>query len=145
MLQKPPPFILELAPERETKTSPCQRNPSGTSTCQTSVRIGGAARVHSGRSTRAVNTQPHNALTSHRTARSGPDAHQLVYPYVIENPDLDDLTSLPRPTMVISRDTPWVYRYKVKRSMNELSKILASKPSPVISATAPAPSAVMQG
>ena len=58
------------------------------------------------------------------------DFQPPVYPYIIENPQVEDLTELPKPMMVVSRDNPWVYRYKVKRSMNELSKILASKPPP---------------
>ena len=79
---------------------------------------------------------PHKSLvTGHasgKTRKSEPmtPSHQpLVYPNLLEKNDVDDVTALPRsPTMIMSRDNPWVYRYKVKRSMNELSKILASKP-----------------
>ena len=40
-----------------------------------------------------------------------------------------DLSRLPRPKRIASRgDIPWVYRYKLKKSMNELSKIMASRP-----------------
>ena len=52
-----------------------------------------------------------------------------VYPHVMKDGDLfTKLTDLPKPRMIVSRgDAPWVYRHKVKRSMNELSKIMASK------------------
>lgn len=43
--------------------------------------------------------------------------------------DYDDLTNLPRPKRIFPRkELPWVYRFKVKKGMNELSKIMASKP-----------------
>ena len=52
-----------------------------------------------------------------------------VYPCVVESTarshDLKNQSS--RRRMLASRDNPWVYRYKVKKSMNELSKIMASE------------------
>ena len=52
-----------------------------------------------------------------------------VYPHIMQDGDnFEDLTNLPKPKMLVSRgELPWVYRYKVKKSMNELSKIMASK------------------
>ncbi|GFN78526.1 hypothetical protein PoB_000503200 [Plakobranchus ocellatus] len=66
--------------------------------------------------------------------------HQDVYSDTsdhIHNPELlltssadcDDLCALPPPKKVLpKRELPWVFRYKVKRGMNTLSKIMASKP-----------------
>ncbi|XP_012940402.2 mucin-5AC [Aplysia californica] len=56
----------------------------------------------------------------------------------IHNPDIlltsstdcDDLSILPPPKKVLpKRELPWVFRYKVKRGMNTLSRIMASKPT----------------
>lgn len=64
-----------------------------------------------------------------RTAPPGPET-LVVYP---ETFDCDDLSYLPPPKRILpKRDVPWVFRYKVKRNMNELSKIMASKPAPMI-------------
>ncbi|RUS89736.1 hypothetical protein EGW08_002554 [Elysia chlorotica] len=43
--------------------------------------------------------------------------------------DCDDICALPPPKKVLpKRELPWVFRYKVKRGMNTLSRIMASKP-----------------
>ena len=64
-----------------------------------------------------------------RTAPPGPES-LVVYPETFE---CDDLSYLPPPKRILpKRDVPWVFRYKVKRNMNELSKIMASKPAPMI-------------
>jgi len=65
-----------------------------------------------------------------RTSNSMPDG--IVYPNIIsENMDYDDLSYLPPPKRILPRrEVPWVFRYKVKRNMNELAKIMASKPQP---------------
>ncbi|KAK7112365.1 uncharacterized protein [Littorina saxatilis] len=44
--------------------------------------------------------------------------------------DYDDLSELPCPKRILPRrDLPWVFRFKVKKEMNALSKIMASKPT----------------
>jgi hypothetical protein len=55
-----------------------------------------------------------------------------TYPNVLPQEDKTqiggDLSYLPRPkNFVARRDVPWIYRYKVKKNMNQLSKIMASK------------------
>ncbi|XP_060081402.1 uncharacterized protein LOC132560744 [Ylistrum balloti] len=67
-----------------------------------------------------------------RTAQTAPEG--IVYPNIINESDYDDITVLPPPKKVLPRrEVPWVFRYKVKRNMNELAKILASKaPQPVV-------------
>ena len=42
---------------------------------------------------------------------------------------------MPRPRMMVSRgELPWVFRHKVKRNMNQLSKIMASRPPQTVDA-----------
>ncbi|XP_076458194.1 uncharacterized protein LOC143291935 [Babylonia areolata] len=42
----------------------------------------------------------------------------------------DDLSELPKPKRIQPRrDLPWVFRFKVKKELNALSKIMASKPA----------------
>ncbi|XP_069123371.1 uncharacterized protein [Argopecten irradians] len=67
-----------------------------------------------------------------RTAQTAPEG--IVYPNIIHETDYDDITVLPPPKKILPRrEVPWVFRYKVKRNMNELAKILASKaPQPVV-------------
>ena len=52
-----------------------------------------------------------------------------TYPHMLNGVATNgDLTCLPKPRGIYpSGDLPWVYRHKVKRSMNELSKIMSSK------------------
>ena len=65
-----------------------------------------------------------------RTAPPRSAESYLPYPDAF---DCDDLSALPPPKRILpKRDVPWVFRYKVKRNMNELAKILASKPQQVI-------------
>lgn len=75
---------------------------------------------------------------SHRSVRKTPESvrtapppdNVIIYPETFE---FDDLSYLPRPKKYLpKRDLPWVFRYKVKRNMNELSKIMASKPAPLV-------------
>lgn len=43
--------------------------------------------------------------------------------------ECNQLNSLPQPKRVLPKKVlPWVFRYKVKRNMNELSKIMMNKP-----------------
>lgn len=64
-----------------------------------------------------------------RTAPPGSEA-LAIYP---ETFHCDDISYLPPPKRILpKRDVPWVFRYKVKRNMNELSKIMASKPPQTI-------------
>lgn len=64
-----------------------------------------------------------------RTAPAGMET-AIIYPSVLsENLDYDDLSLLPPPKRILpKRELPWVFRYKVKKNMNELAKIMASKP-----------------
>lgn len=67
---------------------------------------------------------------SYRTLHTYPD-NNIVYPSVIseQEGEYDDLSLLPPPKKLLpKRELPWVFRYKVKRNMNELAKIMASKP-----------------
>jgi hypothetical protein len=80
--------------------------------------------------------------TSPRTANGqdqlgpGNDAVHLtsIYPDVLTNTDdCDDLSNLPKPKRILPRrDVPWVFRFKVKKEMNVLSKIMASKPNSTV-------------
>ncbi|KAK2190255.1 hypothetical protein NP493_85g05049 [Ridgeia piscesae] len=107
--KRTPPFLLELAPE------PPQNTPDPTA----------PTRVNSGRSSMS---KPSSARSA-RSAASQTD-QPPVYPYINRSDTCDDLSFLPRPKMIVSRDNPWVFRYKVKKNMNELSKIMASRPPP---------------
>ncbi|XP_041364718.1 uncharacterized protein LOC121380051 [Gigantopelta aegis] len=56
--------------------------------------------------------------------------YSIVYPNILsdKNHKCDDLSSLPRPKRIhAKRELPWVFRFKVKKNMNSLSKIMASK------------------
>lgn len=66
-----------------------------------------------------------------KTAQTAPEV-SIIYPNIIsEDVDYDDLSLLPPPKRILPRrELPWVFRYKVKRNMNELAKIMASRPSP---------------
>ena len=63
---------------------------------------------------------------------------QLGLPDVLaHSEDFNDLSELPRPKRILPRrDLPWVFRFKVKKEMNALSKIMASKPTSANSVTA---------
>lgn len=77
-------------------------------------------------STRSVRKTPESVRTA------PPQENGVVYP---ETFDFDDISLLPRPKKILPRrDLPWVFRYKVKRNMNEITKILASKPGTVVDA-----------
>ena len=66
-----------------------------------------------------------------RTAQTAPEVN-IIYPSVLAenmNMNYDDISLLPPPKRILpKRELPWVFRYKVKRNMNELAKIMASKP-----------------
>ncbi|KAL8586852.1 hypothetical protein ACOMHN_052728 [Nucella lapillus] len=68
-------------------------------------------------------------------------ADQLAFPDVLAHSvDLNDLSELPRPKRILPRrDLPWVFRFKVKKEMNALSKIMASKASSGNSVAAASP------
>ncbi len=61
----------------------------------------------------------------------------IVYTNIMADvSECDDLTLLPPPKKIMQRkDAPWIYRFKVKRNMNVLSKLMASKPSQVAAQT----------
>lgn len=69
---------------------------------------------------------------STRTAQTAPEG--IVYPNIVnETIDYDDLSMLPPPKRIMPRkEVPWVFRYKVKRNMNDLAKIMASKTPPTV-------------
>ena len=83
----------------------------------------------------APESQDTLSMPSLRSAPAKTDPRYTTYPPVYpgvlqETQGTGDLTQLPRPKMIVSRgDVPWVYRYKVKKSMNELGKVMASKPA----------------
>nr|KAG5709505.1 hypothetical protein BaRGS_023187 [Batillaria attramentaria] len=68
---------------------------------------------------------------------------QLCLPDVLaRSDDYDDLSELPRPKRILPRrDVPWVFRFKVKKEMNALARIMASKPNAIGSVTATGPTA----
>lgn len=72
-----------------------------------------------------------DALTFSISPRGGAAGDQLGFPEVLaHSDDYDDLSELPRPKRILPRrDLPWVFRFKVKKEMNALSKIMASKPT----------------
>ncbi|ESP01099.1 hypothetical protein LOTGIDRAFT_238372 [Lottia gigantea] len=55
----------------------------------------------------------------------------IVYPNIMSHSEeFDDLSNFPPPKKIMpNRELPWVYRFKVKKGMNALSKIMASKPT----------------
>lgn len=74
-----------------------------------------------------------------RTVQTFPE-NNIVYPSVISEQDgeYDDLSMLPPPKKILpKRELPWVFRYKVKRNMNELAKIMASKPPSIPTTESP--------
>ena len=87
----------------------------------------GTTKKNRGKSSRAPTA---GSIASSHAASKKASLSPAAYPYVVENPEqyYSELTQLPKPRMLISRDSPWVFRYKVKRNMNELSKVMASKP-----------------
>ena len=124
--QKEPPLILELMPDQDTHmlTSSLLSTDRWSSQRQQIYTI----RAHSTHTPHRALVTGHASGKSRKTEPMTSQPQPLVYPNILED-DVDDVSALPRsPTMIMSRDNPWVYRYKVKRSMNELSKILASKP-----------------
>ncbi|KAH3864435.1 uncharacterized protein LOC127866879 isoform X2 [Dreissena polymorpha] len=76
--------------------------------------------------------------TSRRSLRQTPESvrtapaqdSNIVYPETFE---FDELSTMLGPKRVLPRrDLPWVFRYKVKRNMNELSKIMSTKQPPLV-------------
>ena len=80
-----------------------------------------------------------DALTFSISPRGNGD--QMCFPEALaHSDDYDDLSELPRPKRILPRrDLPWVFRFKVKKEMNALSKIMASKPASANSMTAAGP------
>ncbi|KAK3090294.1 hypothetical protein FSP39_010698 [Pinctada imbricata] len=84
------------------------------------------------KSSRSFNRTPpvvRKTPESVRTNQTAPEV-SIIYPSVLtENLNYDDISMLPPPKRILPRrELPWVFRYKVKRNMNELAKIMASKP-----------------
>ncbi|CAH1773603.1 unnamed protein product [Owenia fusiformis] len=53
-----------------------------------------------------------------------------VYPNIVDpvNKPFSDLSFLPRPKKMTNRNnSPWVYRFKIKKGMNQLTKLMSSK------------------
>lgn len=75
---------------------------------------------------RASKTSRHSVRKTPESVRTAPQPDSnIVYPETFE---FDDLSTTSSPKKVLpKRDLPWVFRYKVKRNMNELSKIMANK------------------
>lgn len=68
-----------------------------------------------------------------------PNVEQPFPPEVLaQTDDFDDLSELPPPKKIVpKRELPWVFRFKVKKEMNALSRIMASKPSVVSTLAGP--------
>ena len=116
-------YISLLQPPPPSEPSPLQLVP----TAYSEVRPKSESRSIS-RSSRQSHRSVRKTPESVRTAP--PQENPSIYPDTFE---FDDLSYLPRPKKYLpKRDLPWVFRYKVKRNMNELSKIMASKPGPMI-------------
>lgn len=94
-------------------------------TSYSEVRPKSASRSIS-RASRTSKLSRHSVRKSPDSTRTAPQQESnIVYPETFE---FDDLSTVPCPKKVLpKRDLPWVFRYKVKRNMNELSKILANK------------------
>ncbi|GFS08333.1 hypothetical protein ElyMa_001271400 [Elysia marginata] len=76
------------------------------------------------KSTELVTSIPHDLHPAHSDYIHNPEL------LLTSSADCDDLCALPPPKKVLpKRELPWVFRYKVKRGMNALSKIMASKPA----------------
>lgn len=75
---------------------------------------------------RASRTSRHSVRKTPESIRTvPPQESNIVYPETFE---FDDLSIVPSHKKKLpKRDLPWVFRYKVKRNMNELSKIMANK------------------
>ena len=81
---------------------------------------------------RASRISRHSLRKTPESVRTAPPADTMVYPETFE---CDYLAMPKQKTKVLPRrDLPWVFRYKVKRNMNELSKIMASKSPPLVDA-----------
>lgn len=77
-----------------------------------------------------TNLSKHNTDSEMKRQYSVHNPQTLSFPYQVKDHDsINDLCELPKPKkkLVCNKDTPWVYRYKVKKNMNRLAKIMASK------------------
>ncbi|WAQ97609.1 hypothetical protein MAR_030299, partial [Mya arenaria] len=76
---------------------------------------------------RASRTSRHSVRKTPESVRTAPPLDTgIVYPETFEFEDINHLPN--QKTQVLPpRNLPWVFRYKVKRNMNELSKIMANK------------------
>lgn len=104
----PPPLVLELGPLNIVRNISSARTSPG--------------RLMSG--TSDFTTRSVHSSRSHHTHPPPP-----VYGHLI-NDSNSCFSPSPRsslqskPTLVIGKDNPWVYRFKVKKSMNEVNKIM---------------------
>ncbi|KAL4239393.1 hypothetical protein ACF0H5_000210 [Mactra antiquata] len=122
--EKTPPVITE-PPPGITERNPLQLIP----TAYSEVRPKSASRSIS-RSSRRSQVSQRSVRKTPESVRTAPPSEHIIYPETFE---FDDLSLIPPPKKILPRrDLPWVFRYKVKRNMNELSKILASKPGAVV-------------
>ncbi|XP_021346597.1 uncharacterized protein LOC110445996 isoform X1 [Mizuhopecten yessoensis] len=124
---KPPQKSEQMVPVSDTSHYPMVGKIHLTPTAHTEIRSKSVMSRNVGYFTNA-----RMSPDSIRTAQTAPEG--IVYPNIINETDYDDITVLPPPKKILPRrEVPWVFRYKVKRNMNELAKILASKaPQPVV-------------
>lgn len=134
-----PPVKLRISARKEPRKKmsvtpePTQQTPARLQLIPTSYS---EVRPRSSKSrsiSRASRSSVHSRKTPDSIRTAPPGIETLaIYP---ETFDCDDFSFLPPPKRILpKRDVPWVYRYKVKRNMNELSKIMASKPPQMINA-----------
>ena len=139
------PLTLEPVNDSETATESDGRHlethrttmsDSHTHTTLHTDRQGAALTQRRNLSTSSQRSQPSSSTVASGPVASSenPVVHKYmfstpIYPHLINGSQTcHDLTYLPKPRGIYpSGDLPWVYRHKVKRSMNELSKIMSSK------------------
>ncbi|XP_059155174.1 uncharacterized protein LOC131940527 [Physella acuta] len=146
------PPLVDTSPRQNTTTRPPPKSPRTrrqqlspvmmTSLKQTtshkSHENGSAGKPHDKSYTRLPASKYQNRLKYTGAIKSADRAsdhtdllsdHIRNLHFLATSSQYDDVTALPRPQKVNpKRDLPWVYRFKVKRANNTISKIMASKP-----------------
>ncbi|XP_064619957.1 uncharacterized protein LOC135483215 isoform X2 [Lineus longissimus] len=128
-IQSPASLSFEIAPSPEL-TAHYYRNKTRRKSSKSNTSFASLDKVD--RSIPDIALAPTSLSTEPDTCIRRYPYYTQTYPNVLPKEDNKpvggDLSYLPRPKNFLARrDVPWIYRYKVKKNMNQLSKIMASK------------------
>lgn len=130
---RPPPHVHSTASKRKSKTPELSRFHGMRSAASSIKSRDKSTTTNSHRTVEQLQETSSNKPADVKALSVVPtdsaDLEQFHLPQALSHSeDFDDLTDLPRPSKILPRrDLPWVFRFKVKKEMNALSRIMASR------------------